>query len=93
MSGAYLTASRLLAAKLLRKLQTYVQAYSAESREYFDRVCELLTSFGVNFEVDKQLVRGLDYYAHTVFEVIHPGIGAQNAIAGGGRYELYLPQK
>ena len=78
--------------EIVAEAPDYVQAYSAESREYFDRVCELLTSFGVNFEVDKQLVRGLDYYAHTVFEVIHPGIGAQNAIAGGGRYELYLPQ-
>ncbi|MDD5727027.1 MAG: histidine--tRNA ligase [Victivallales bacterium] len=70
----------------------YIQAYSAESRAYFDRVCELLATFGIDFEIDKQLVRGLDYYVHTVFEVIHPGIGAQNAIAGGGRYELYLPE-
>lgn len=78
--------------KIVAEAPDYVQAYSTESRKYFDHVCELLTSFGVNFEIDKQLVRGLDYYAHTVFEVIHPGIGAQNSIAGGGRYELYLPQ-
>jgi histidyl-tRNA synthetase len=70
----------------------YVSKYSSESRTYFDTVCNLLTSFGIDFEVDRQMVRGLDYYAHTVFEVIHSGIGAQNAIAGGGRYELYLPE-
>ncbi|MCP3968182.1 MAG: histidine--tRNA ligase [Lentisphaerae bacterium] len=70
----------------------YVSLYTSESREYFDRVCKILDSFGVDFEVDRQLVRGLDYYAHTVYEVIHPGLGAQNAIAGGGRYELFLPQ-
>ena len=35
-------------------------------------------------------MRGLDYYVHTVFELTHPGLGAQNAIAGGGRYELNL---
>ena len=36
-------------------------------------------------------MRGLDYYVHTVFELTHAGLGAQNAIAGGGRYELNLP--
>ena len=45
----------------------------------------------VPFEIEPRLVRGLDYYVHTVFELSHPGLGAQNAIAGGGRYELNLP--
>jgi len=78
--------------EIVKGAPDYVSSYTAESRAYFDRVCELLSSFGVDFEIDKQLVRGLDYYAHTVFEVVHPGIGAQSAIAGGGRYELYLPE-
>ncbi len=78
--------------EIVKGAPDYVSTYSAESRAYFATVCDLLTSFGLDFEIDKQLVRGLDYYAHTVFEVIHPGIGAQNAIAGGGRYELYLPE-
>ena len=39
-----------------------------------------------------RLVRGLDYYVHTVFELTHPGLGGQTAIAGGGRYELRLPE-
>ena len=42
---------------------------------------------------DPLLVRGLDYYVHTVFEVSHWGLGGQSAIAGGGRYELYLPEQ
>ncbi|MBU8901210.1 MAG: histidine--tRNA ligase [Victivallales bacterium] len=78
--------------EIVKNTPDYLSAYSSESRAYFDSVCNLLTSFNVDFEIDKQLVRGLDYYAHTVFEVIHPGIGAQSAIAGGGRYELYLPE-
>ncbi len=78
--------------EIVKGAPDYVSCYTAESRAYFDTVCELLTSFNVDFEIDKQLVRGLDYYAHTVFEVVHPGIGAQSAIAGGGRYELYLPE-
>jgi histidyl-tRNA synthetase len=78
--------------EIVKNAPDYVSKYSSESRTYFDTVCNLLTSFGIDFEVDRQMVRGLDYYAHTVFEVIHSGIGAQNAIAGGGRYELYLPE-
>jgi histidyl-tRNA synthetase len=77
--------------EIVNNAPDYVSFYSSESRAYFDTVCDLLTSFGIDFEIDRQMVRGLDYYAHTVFEVIHSGIGAQNAIAGGGRYELYLP--
>jgi len=66
-------------------------SFSQESKDYFKRVCELLTAMNIDFKVDSRLVRGLDYYVHTVFEVVHPGLGAQNAIAGGGRYELFLP--
>ena len=67
------------------------QFFSAESRDYFKKVCDLLTEQGIPFTVDPRLVRGLDYYVHTVFELTHSGLGAQNAIAGGGRYELQLP--
>jgi len=67
------------------------QFFSAESRTYFQKVCDLLTAQGIPFTVDPRLVRGLDYYVHTVFELTHTGLGAQNAIAGGGRYELQLP--
>ncbi len=70
----------------------YVSAYSDESKRYFDTVCETLTAMNVPFTVDRMLVRGLDYYVHSVFELTHSaGLGAQNAIAGGGRYELFLP--
>ena len=54
-------------------------------------VCKRLDWLGIKYEIDPFLVRGLDYYVHTVFEITHPGLGAQNAIAGGGRYELTLP--
>ena len=61
------------------------------SREYFDQVCQILSSWDIDFSVEPRLVRGLDYYVHTVFELTHTGLGGQNAIAGGGRYELNLP--
>lgn len=65
--------------------------FSEESKLYFKKVCDALSAMGISYVVDPRLVRGLDYYVHTVFELVHPGLGGQTAIAGGGRYELRLP--
>jgi histidyl-tRNA synthetase len=54
---------------------------------HFAQVREILAAAGVEFERNKRLVRGLDYYVKTSFEVIHPGLGAQSTILGGGRYD------
>jgi histidyl-tRNA synthetase len=55
---------------------------------HYDKVKELLTSYSpVEFVEDPNMVRGLDYYTGTVFEVTHPALGAQDAIAAGGRYD------
>lgn len=77
--------------RIVAEAPDYVAGFSAESRAYFDEVQSGLTALGVPFTVDPLLVRGLDYYVHTVFELSHTGLGAQTAIAGGGRYELFLP--
>jgi histidyl-tRNA synthetase len=53
---------------------------------HFARVLELLDRFTVAYEVRPKLVRGLDYYTRTAFEVAAVGLGAQDAVAGGGRY-------
>jgi histidyl-tRNA synthetase len=60
-----------------------------ESREYFDRVLAALDGLGIPYEIDDRLVRGLDYYTHTVFEVksTRPDSGAQATIFAGGRYD------
>lgn len=65
--------------------------FSDETKAYFKQVCSCLDAMGIEYEIDPELVRGLDYYVHTVFELTHPGLGGQSAIAGGGRYELTLP--
>ena len=65
--------------------------FSDDSKLYFKKVCDALTAMGIDYVVEPRLVRGLDYYVHTVFELTHPGLGGQTAIAGGGRYELRLP--
>jgi histidyl-tRNA synthetase len=59
----------------------------ADCENDFDQVKNMLAKLGVAFVVDKNLVRGLDYYARTTFEIQTESLGAQNAIAGGGRYD------
>ncbi|MDD2900988.1 MAG: histidine--tRNA ligase [Syntrophales bacterium] len=53
---------------------------------HYARVLSLLSRFGVTYEEQPRLVRGLDYYSRTAFEVVAVGLGAQDAVAGGGRY-------
>ena len=53
----------------------------------FTRVQEMLGKLNIPFVVDKRLVRGLDYYARTAFEIQTTSLGAQSAVAGGGRYD------
>ena len=59
------------------------------SKAHFEKVIEALKEVGVAYEIDYNLVRGLDYYCHTVFEVEADieGFGAQNVLGGGGRYD------
>ena len=59
---------------------------SAESQDYFNKVQNALKGAGVDFEVSPHLVRGLDYYIHTVFEITAEGLGSQDAVGAGGRY-------
>ena len=58
-----------------------------DSRAHFAAVCAALDACGVAYEVNPRLVRGLDYYTRTTFEFSHGGLGAQNALLGGGRYD------
>jgi histidyl-tRNA synthetase len=64
----------------------------APCAEHFARVRELLDRQGVAYEVDPRLVRGLDYYVRTTFEVTAPGLGAQAAVGAGGRYDGLVAQ-
>jgi hypothetical protein len=58
-----------------------------EDREHFEAVKTLLDGAGVAYEVDPTLVRGLDYYTRTVFEMTSDELGAQSGVGGGGRYD------
>lgn len=63
-----------------------------ESRAHFDRLQELLEAGGVSFTVNPRLVRGLDYYSHTVFEWVTDRLGAQGTVCAGGRYDGLVTQ-
>jgi histidyl-tRNA synthetase len=65
---------------------------SEKSRAHFARVTGLLNEQGVPFTVDGTLVRGFDYYTDTLWEVTAGGLGSQNAIGGGGRYDNLVEQ-
>ena len=61
---------------------------SESAKNHFDKVCSLLDDLEIDYVIDTNLVRGLDYYSHTVFEIISddPKLGAGATVGGGGRY-------
>jgi histidyl-tRNA synthetase len=69
-----------------------LDSLSAEDREHFQHVRALLDAAGVTYEVDPTLVRGLDYYTRTVFELTSDALGAQSGVGGGGRYDGLVAQ-
>lgn len=64
----------------------------AESRQHFDGLCRHLDAVGVKYVLNPRLVRGLDYYTHTVFEWVTTELGSQGAVCSGGRYDGLVAQ-
>jgi histidyl-tRNA synthetase len=56
-------------------------------RTHFDAVCAMLRDRRIDYEIKPRMVRGLDYYMRTTFEIVHGALGAQNSVLGGGRYD------
>jgi histidyl-tRNA synthetase len=73
--------------ELLQDGPTIESFYTPEDKEHFAEVCSLLTTLDIPYTVDPRLVRGLDYYTRTTFEIISADLGAQDALCGGGRYD------
>ena len=63
-----------------------------ESQEHFAALIDILDQTGVSYEVNRRLVRGLDYYSHTVFEWVTETLGAQGTVCAGGRYDGLVEQ-
>lgn len=64
----------------------------AESKQHFDGLCRHLDAVGIKYVINPRLVRGLDYYSHTVFEWLTTELGAQGAVCSGGRYDGLVTQ-
>lgn len=73
--------------KILEGAPTILDHLTAEAKDHFDQVLHLLDSLKLSFTVNPRLVRGLDYYQKTVFEITAGELGAQNSLGGGGRYD------
>jgi histidyl-tRNA synthetase len=72
---------------IIEKLPHITDCLCDACRTHFDQVKRYLTDRGIEYEVRPRLVRGLDYYMRTTFEVVHGSLGAQNSVLGGGRYD------
>lgn len=80
--------------EIMKNAPKTIDYLNKESKERFEKVKEYLDVMGISYEVNSNVVRGLDYYNHTVFEIEADieGFGAQNVIGGGGRYNGLIKQ-
>ena len=77
---------------LLKEAPLLIDHLDQESIQDFDFVKSLLRQADIPFDVDPKLVRGLDYYTRTTFEIVSGSVGSQSALCGGGRYDLLIEQ-
>ena len=78
--------------EIMKKAPLLIDHLDEESKNDFNVVKELLANYKIPFEVDPTLVRGLDYYTKTTFEILSGKVGSQSALVGGGRYDLLVEQ-
>ncbi|MBN2567813.1 MAG: histidine--tRNA ligase [Deltaproteobacteria bacterium] len=72
---------------LIREVPTILEYICSDCGRHFESVKKYLELLGVAYKINTRMVRGLDYYTQTAFEITTESLGAQNAIAGGGRYD------
>ena len=73
--------------EVIRGLERPLAFLNPDAKAHFEGVKGYLEAWDIPFDVDESIVRGLDYYRRTAFEIHHGGIGAQSALCGGGRYD------
>lgn len=78
--------------EIIKDAPNLYQFLGQESLKHFEKVKELLSIIKIPFTFEPKLVRGLDYYTHTTFEIVSNKIGSQSALCGGGRYNLLVEQ-
>ena len=72
---------------IIDSLPSILDSLNEECRTHFEAVQRYLTDRSIAYEIRPRLVRGLDYYMRTTFEIVHGSLGAQNSVLGGGRYD------
>lgn len=77
---------------IMRNAPTLLDFLPEQSLKDFEIVQNYLANMGISYEIDKTLVRGLDYYTLTTFEIISGSVGAQSALCGGGRYDFLVQE-
>ncbi len=78
--------------EIMENAPLLIEHLDNESLEHFESVKKALLAAQIPFEVDPKLVRGLDYYSHTTFEVVSGSVGAQSSLCGGGRYNMLVKE-
>ena len=78
--------------KVMTNAPLLIEHLDNESLDHFEKVKQNLLSVQIPFEIDAKLVRGLDYYTHTTFEIVSGSVGSQSALCGGGRYNGLVKQ-
>lgn len=78
--------------EILKNAPLLINYLDEESKNDFHLVKDYLTKLAIPFEIDPKLVRGLDYYTKTTFEIISGKVGSQSSLCGGGRYDLLVEE-
>src|SRR5919202_2614688 len=73
--------------KITQDAPSILDYLGSDSQHHFEQVQQLLSDLGICYQLNPRLVRGLDYYTHTAFEIISDDLGAQATVCGGGRYD------
>ncbi|MGL4500818.1 MAG: histidine--tRNA ligase [Planktothrix sp.] len=73
--------------EIVQEAPSILEYLGEDSRAHFEQVKQLLTALEIPYSLNPRLVRGLDYYTHTAFEIISDDLGAQATVCGGGRYD------
>ena len=78
--------------EITQNAPTILDHLGSESQAHFEKVQQRLTDLGIDYQINPYLVRGLDYYTHTAFEIQSDDLGAQATVCGGGRYDGLVAQ-
>ena len=78
--------------EIVKEAPSLLEHLSDDSRQHFEQVQQQLNALGIDFAINPRLVRGLDYYTHTAFEIMSADLGAQATVCGGGRYDGLVQQ-